>query len=289
MIHRLLYIAMVISFTAAVIFAVNLVNEIRSIRQSRAYYAGLSANIPTRPRETRVALPSTDYSETAQVGVPQPDEEENTNPPLHIATEQVGEPLEYENLEENNWVPYVDFTALGDQFPGITAWIQLEGTVIDYPIMQWHDNDYFLSHLPDGTNHKSGSIFLDYRNSSDFSDKNTLIYGHASRTDDMFGMLKYYREQAFYEENPIVYIFTPHKDYALVLFAGYLLDSMRETPPLDFSGDDAFLAHIADIKSRSFFQGNVEVGADDKIVSLCTCAYDYDNARLVIVGKLVVL
>jgi sortase B len=186
------------------------------------------------------------------------------------------------------WAPYVDFGDLNERFRGLTAgWLVLEGTVIDYPIMQATNNDYFLRRLPDGSGHRNGSLFLDYRNSPDFSDRNTLIYGHDMRSGDMFGILKDYRNQSFFEQHPVMYIFTPERDYALLLFAGYMLDSAVETPPLSFRDDDAFLAHIANIRSRSIFRSDVEVSADDRIVSLCTCDPSHRNARFIIVGKLV--
>jgi sortase B len=194
-----------------------------------------------------------------------------------------GEPV----IQEAPWLPYVDFKALDERFPGIVAWIQLEGTAIDYPVMQTKNNDYFLNHLPDGTSHRSGSIFLDYRNKPGFSDKNTLIYGHDSRAQDMFGALKNYRRQTFYDEHPAISIYTNDRDYRLVLIAGYLLDSGVEVPPMEFIDEAAFQDHITDIKRRSFFKSGAEVSAGDRLVSLCTCAYDYTNARFVIVGKLV--
>jgi len=191
------------------------------------------------------------------------------------------------DVPEEVWEPYMDFRALSEGFSGIVGWIKLEGTAIDYPIMQWTNNSYFLSRLPDGTSHRSGSVFLDYRNNADFSDKGNSIYAHESKTQDMFGSLKNYRRQEFYEEHPTVYIYTPVKDYELVLIAGYLVDSGVEIPPLGFKDEDAFFSHIDNIKSRSFFKSDVSVGPDDRLVNLCTCAYDYTNARWIIVGKLV--
>lgn len=185
------------------------------------------------------------------------------------------------------WVPHVNFEGLREHFPGIVGWIELEDTAINYPIMQWSDNYFFLEHLPDGARHRKGSIFLDYRSSPHFEDKNTLIYGHESRTDDMFGVLKHFRSQDFYDENSRMHVYTPVKDYQLAIFAGYLVDSADEQPRINFNGDEDFAEYIDDIRKRSFFKSDAEVSLDDKIVSLCTCAYDFPNARLIIVGKLV--
>jgi len=274
---RILYILLGICILAAVVSAVGLGYELYISSQGQSFYAGLTADIQTRRHS-----PDNNNNKPA------------THPPeITDTSENAGEETSVDadvsvdaGPQEPQWTPYIDFDALRDSLPGISAWIKLEGSLIDYPVMQGTDNYYFLSRLPDGTKHRNGSVFLDYRNNADFSDKSILIYGHESRTGDMFGVLKNYRKQSFYEENPVIYIFTQDKDYELVLFAGYLIDSGVESPPLVFEDDAAFEAYIATIKKRSFFKSDVVIDAEDQIVSLCTCAYDYPNARLVILGKL---
>lgn len=268
-----MYALLGISLAAVITFGVLLGIELYTNWKSQSYYSELASNIETRPRSPGYSRPS------APAATPAPDSGEGEGP------DESEEPDE----EEFIWLPYVDFNALNERFPGVIGWIKLEGTLIDYPIMQGTNNSFYLGHLPDGTAHRSGSIFLDYRSSPDFSDRNSLIYGHESRTQDMFGALKNYRGQDFYEANPVIYIYTPEGDYELVLFAGYLVDSGvgSEIPPLRFRDDDEFLRHIANTKQRSFFRSDVQVGVDDRIVSLATCAYDYTNARWIIVGKLV--
>jgi len=262
---KLLYVLMGISVAAVITFGVLLGIELYTNWKSQSYYSQLSSGVVTRPREPGYSRPS---------------------PP---PSEDGADPGEANEPDEDGfvWEPYVDFEELRERYPGIVGWIKLEGTAIDYPIMQGSDNYYYLGHLPDGAVHRSGSIFLDYRNSPDFLDKSMLIYGHESRTQDMFGALKNYRRQEFYEANPVIYIYTPERDYELVLIAGYLVDSGVEVPPLKFKDEDDFIKHIEGIKRRSFFTSSVEVDPDDRIVSLATCAYDYTNARWIIVGKLV--
>jgi len=261
----LLYVLLGVCVTAFLVFGGWLGYELYMDRQSQQYYTTLSGGVETRPREPGYSKPAP--STPTQT----PGEEDDTEEPE----------------EEFVWEPYVDFAALNDVYPGIVAWIKLEGTPLDYPIMQTDNNYFFLSHLPDGTKHRSGSVFLDYRNSPDFSDKNSCLYGHWSRSDDMFGVLKNYRNQAFFDENPVIHIYTPEADFELVLFAGYLVDSGVEQPTIKFRDDEHFMGYIKDKTRRSFFKSDVEVTADDRIVSLCTCAYDYTNARFIVVGKLV--
>jgi len=267
----LLYVLLAISAAAVLTFGVLLGIELYTNWQSQSYYSNLSSGVVTRPREPGYSRPPPSTGGNADEGDAG-------------APDGPGEPG-----EDFVWEPYVDFEALRESYPGMVGWIKLDGTQIDYPVMHTENNWYYLGHLPDGTSHRSGSVFLDYRNSADFSDKSMLIYGHYSRTHDMFGALEDYRKKGFYEEHPVIYLYTPERDYEMVLIAGYLVDSGvgAEIPPLSFRDDDAFISHIEKIKRLSFFASDVEVGPDDRIISLATCAYDFTNARLIIVGKLV--
>ena len=265
-----LYIILVVCLAAVVVFSIILIRELSINNQSRQYYEDLTTGIARRPRNTGIIRPE-----------PPPEQQPPSTTETYVPPEEI--------YEEPEWVPYVDFDAVNELLPGIIGWIRLEGTVLDYPIMQTTDNDYFLTHLSDGTRHRSGSIFIDYRANPDFSDRNTLMFGHMTATEEMFGLLKHYRTQSFYEQNIVMFIHTPQTDYALMIFAAYLLDSGYEVPPTYFEDEYDFDAHIKDIQRRSLIKSNVNVEPNDRIVSLCTCAYDYANARLIIVGRLVEL
>jgi len=250
----LLQILLAICILAVLAFATMIIRELYIDEQSRTFYDNIANETKTRPSGAN-----------------------------NIGTDGRTDEDVY------SWIPYVDFEALSSRYPGIVGWIKLEGTPINYPVMQYSNNDHFLTRLPDGTSHRSGSIFLDYRNKSDFSDKSILIYGHESRTNEMFATLKSYRNQEFYNENPIIHLYTPENDYEIIIFAGHLAHSQRDHPPMHFEDDEEFLTYINYIKSISLLSSDVEVSADDSIVNLCTCAYDFDEARLVLVGKKVLI
>ena len=251
---KILRILLVICLISFVIFAVGLVRELYVLRQGQSFYEKMLSETATQ----------TQRQETSII--------DGTTPGQGVTDE--------------GWIPYVDFETLRTIFPGIVAWIKLDGTPIDYPVMQGSDNEYFLTHLPDGTRHRSGSVFLDHRNSNDFSDKSTVIYGHESRFGEMFASLKNYRKQEFYEEHPIIYLYTPERDYKILLFAGYLADSHRDAPPLNFRDDVDFLDYVDSLKNKSMFKSDIEVTANDRIVSLASCAYDFEDARWIVVGVL---
>ena len=281
-----LYAVMGVAIVAVIVFGTLLGIELYTSWQSNNYYATMSAGMGNAASRTL------SEDRIAQLISPaKPPETTGTQPDSAAPDAEPGTG-EQEDDEEfiyigRAWTPYADFAALGEGYPGITAWILSEGTPINYPIMHGTDNDFFLSHLPDGKKQKAGSIFLDYRNKPDYSDKSIVIYGHYMRTREMFGSFGGYREQSYYEDHPVMYIFTPERDFAVMLFSAYLLDSAVEVPPMTFKDDDAFLKHVENIKKRSFFKTGVEISPGDQIVSMASCAYDFANARIILVGKLV--
>ncbi|MCL2619134.1 MAG: class B sortase [Defluviitaleaceae bacterium] len=182
---------------------------------------------------------------------------------------------------------FIDFDAKRGQFPSIVGWIQSEGTVINYPIVKGPDNDFYLYRLADGTPHAMGSIFMDYRNAADFSDRNIIIYGHDMRSGDKFGSFRNYADQEYFEAHHSMFILTPDANFELMLFAGYVLDSSQEVPPMDFFDEAHFNRYIADIRRRSIFRSDLEVGYGSRLVFLATCTPGGSvHERLILVGKL---
>ena len=96
-------------------------------------------------------------------------------------------------------LPSVDFATLLEKGADVKGWLESPGTAISYPIVQSDDNAYYLKHLYDGTANKNGCPFIDYENASDFSDNNTIIYGHNMRDGSMFSSLREYAEDYYAE------------------------------------------------------------------------------------------
>lgn len=181
----------------------------------------------------------------------------------------------------------MDFSALKEINPDIIGWIRAEGTNIDYPIAQTDNNDYYLSHLYNKDWNSNGTIFADYRNAGDFSDRNTVIYGHHMKNGTMFQALEEYKDQEFYDVNPTMTLFTPDGDYIIELICGTVEDGNYQFVKFDFDGEEGFIQYIEGFQSRSTFVSDVEAQPGDKIVSLCTCSYEWTNARYMVIGKLV--
>lgn len=198
-----------------------------------------------------------------------------------------GEPLEPGAVE-----PYhcpVDFDALREINPDIVGWIVVDGTTIDYPIVQGPDNDVYLNTTFSGTSNPSGAIFMDYRNAPDFSNANTIIYGHKMRNDTMFQGLSEYKSQDFWNEHPAFIIYTPDAGYRCEVFSAYVTQPVSETYVLDFEGRANVATYLTYAIEHSLIQTGTVLYSTDRIVTLSTCDYSFDNARMVVHARLEIL
>jgi len=183
----------------------------------------------------------------------------------------------------------MDFTELKQINGDVIGWLYAQGTNIDYPLLQGEDNDYYLERMYNGRENPSGSLFADFRNKGDFSDQNTVIYGHHMTNGTMFGSLEFYRDQDFYEVSPTMMLYTPEGDYLVELICGTDENGYDTFFSFEFESDKEFLEYVESFRSRSTFQSDVVVEPGDRLISLCTCAYVFDNARYVVMGKLIEL
>jgi len=180
----------------------------------------------------------------------------------------------------------IDFAGLRAQSTDYVGWIYSPNTAINYPIAYTDDNFYYLDHIPGEIQNANGTIFIDCRNASDFSDQNTCIYGHNMNDGSMFASLRNYRDADYYPEHPVIYLSTPDFNYRLDLIAGFITEPTSFAYANNFDSPDQFMGHIELIKDLSTFKSDVEVKETDKIVTLSTCTYERDDGRYVVVGKL---
>ena len=169
----------------------------------------------------------------------------------------------------------------------ITAWLYCPDTVIDYPVCRGDDNSYYLTHLADGTYNRNGCLFVDCKNSSNFSDDNTIIYGHHMASGKMFASLIKYKNQSYYEEHPTMYLTTEKGTYKIELFSGYVTEIGSSAYTMNFGTAKEREAWLKEISNKSDFKANaMTISSTDRIITLSTCAYDFRNARYVVHGKI---
>lgn len=210
--------------------------------------------------------------------------EESTNKEINNALVEkaisvINNTIENENITKHSLPINVDFSILKQENQDIVAWIYCENTPINYPVLQSNDNEYYLRRLINGEYNTAGSIFMDYRNHSNMNDDNTIIYGHNMKNDTMFGTLTKYKEQEYYENNRIMYLFTPEKNYMIELFAGCTISVDSDVYNLSQINKE-------EIINESDFKSDIIVEDEDKTITLSTCSYDYDGARYIIMGKI---
>ncbi len=177
----------------------------------------------------------------------------------------------------------VDFNALQSINSDICAWLYSKDTPINYPVMYSSDNIYYLDHLYNGSHNSGGSLFVDYRCSRYFTDVNTLIFGHNNKSGSMFGTLKGYKSQSYYNQHPYMWLYTPGHAYRLDIIVG-LITTSNSDPYTLFNSTDELHDFLRTAKANSTFDSGFYPDTIDKIVTLSTCSYEYTNARFVVIG-----
>ncbi len=177
-----------------------------------------------------------------------------------------------EAVEEEDPGPQIDFAALKAVNEDVIGWLVVDALDISYPIMQGEDNDFYLHRTTEKTYNFAGSIFLDYENSDDFSDCNSVIYGHNMKNGSMFGTLKRFREAEVYQTSLYFWICTPEKNYRYQIFSAYETAVGSETYTLfsvkgkEFKEWENKMATLSEIPCGEFtFDGN------ERIATLSTC------------------
>ena len=170
----------------------------------------------------------------------------------------------------------VDIESLTSQYPDIYAWITIPGTRIDYPIVQHpSDNAYYLNHTVDGRKRVEGAIFTENYNSKDFSDPNTLIYGHNMKNGSMFKGLHKYKDRQFLEEHSEIIIYQEGRILRYNIFAAYVYDSRHIMLSFDFNDENIYRSYLNSVLTKKDMSSNidttVEVSTEDKIITLSTC------------------
>jgi len=185
------------------------------------------------------------------------------------------------------WMSQVDHAKLMEMNGDYRCWIYAPGTQIDYPIVQSDDNGHYLKRMLNGERNSAGTLFIDYRNLPDFQDPNTLIYGHHMRNDSMFGTLTDYAAQTYYEGHPIMLMMSPKEIFLLQIFAGYTTSDKDHCYDIAISDEEDMAAFIGEALQKSDFDSGVQVDTVDRLVTLSTCAYAFDDARYILIGRIV--
>ena len=184
----------------------------------------------------------------------------------------------------------VDFDALLKENEDTVAWIRFdEPAVINYPVVKSADNNEYLTKTFTANDNKLGAIFVDMRNSNDFSDKNTFIYGHHLNVGgEMFSELLKYENESFCKKHPNFYIYTPDgKVRTYKVFSAGVVKDTADNYKLDYATDADYEEYLKLCEESSNYKvEDVELTAQSQIVSLSTCTNVRDDERFLVQGVL---
>ena len=182
----------------------------------------------------------------------------------------------------------MDLPFMKEKYEDMVAWLYQEGTKINYPVMQAEDNEYYLDRLYDGRRNKNGSLFLDCNASDNFIDANVYIYGHNVKTQDMFGSLINYKDQAYYNKHPEMTLLTEFSDFSIEIFACTMSLEEDETSwrVRQSKSKAEFDEFVDEIKEKSLFKSVVRPEWGDQILVLVTCTNISHGERYVVYGRM---
>lgn len=178
-------------------------------------------------------------------------------------------------MDSNNEEYKIDFAKLKQKNSDAIAWIKVNGTDIDFPVVKGTDNSYYLTHNFDKEKNKAGWIFADYRNKFDGTDKNIIIYGHNMKNGSMFASLKDVIKEEWYnnENNKYIALITENENCKYQVFSVYQTETEEYYLQTNISN---FKEFVEKIKGRSKKDFNVDIKETDSILTLSTCA---DNTK----------
>ena len=181
----------------------------------------------------------------------------------------------------------VDFDKLKSVNEDVVGWIYVDALPdISYPIVKGKDNQTYLHQTYEKNYNFAGTIFVDYENSGDFSDCNTLVYGHNMKNGSMFGHLKKFREDdKLYKQDKYFWILTPERNYRYEIITAYTAGVNSDTYTLFKGPGEEFEKYLETIKGYSEIQtDDTDLTIKDRIVTLSTCTGN-ESTRFVVQGK----
>jgi sortase B len=176
----------------------------------------------------------------------------------------------------------------------LVGWIKIDEIGLSLPVVQGDDNKEYLKHDFDGNYNKYGSIFMNCDNDAKNLNYNTAIFGHHMTDTAMFGNLDLYKDVEYYKKAPVIEFNTIYGDYKWKIFAVFITNGTAEGDDgyifdytfTDLSSTEEVEKFLGEIDQRALYKPEVDISVSDKILTLSTCCYDFPDARLIVVGRL---
>ena len=194
-------------------------------------------------------------------------------------------------VDPKQFTGVVDWKALKKVNPDVQGWLYQKGTVINYPVVQGTDNDTYLHTRFDKQWSGGGTLFVDCRMEKDFKGFNSIIYGHHMKDGSMFRSIRgYTKEDGYYDKHKTLELATPHGNYHLVVFSAFITKATDEDTykmTYDEAEKQAYIDRAWEQSELPITRDSVDVTKNDRLVTLSTCAYDDEEARYIVMCKMV--
>ena len=180
--------------------------------------------------------------------------------------------------------PYVipKFHKLVEANPDTVGWLTIPNTDIDHVVMQGDDNYFYLDHTFYEDRSTAGSMTLDFRIDAANLQGNVLLYGHHMQVGTMLNDLGKYRYESFYNKNSLITFDTIYEEAQWEVFSAYVQSNRFNYFKMDFESRDEYFQYIKALQRESIYETDVELSPDDVILTLSTCVYDFEDARMVV-------
>ena len=169
------------------------------------------------------------------------------------------------------------------------GWIRIDGTDIDYPVVQAADNTFYLHHNFNQESAICGAIFMDYRNDIDLAREHLILYGHQMKDGSMFKQLNGYKDKDFYKEHPEITLYLRNQKYSYDVVAVYVTNISRSGGYYNYLHGNTREEQIEYLQNKmaayQLYDTGFTVTQDDELLSLSTCEYSSTNGRLIVLAK----
>ena len=186
--------------------------------------------------------------------------------------------------KEGNYVNSANEEELKSINSDYKMWIQIENTNINYPVVQGSDNDYYLKHNFRKESNISGTVFVESANDID-NDKNIILYGHNMRNGTMFNNITNYKEESFFNEDNKISIIMNNTLYEYEVFSVYVKNVSEVNLAIGFANEDEFINYAYNQADESIYKKDVDFSAEDNLITLVTCSYEFTDARTIVVAR----
>lgn len=182
---------------------------------------------------------------------------------------------------------------LQKQNSDIVGWIEIEGTNINYPVLQGTDNEYYLDHDYKREKTAKGSIFLNKDYDWNIPSTNLLIYGHNMKNGEMFEDLLNYSSEEYYKNHPIIRFTTANEDKEYEIFSAFRArvyyksetNVFRYYNFINANSEEEYNEFIKNAKSSALYDTGINASYGEKLITLITCSYHVNDGRFVVIGK----